>query len=429
MHRFDSISVSHRTFPRLVSICGIFLCGVGCTIAPINCAAPDPDVAEDAGGDVVVDAGTGAADAGQLNDAGTGIGDGGSAPSDAGQDAQDAGEMPDGGATACADSDSPLGSLVLREGYTLSGTAAIPDDVIAVASYVASDAEVHLAALRSGDLSVRDLGIWPELGDDTLLFSLVAEDDNVVMPFPSAYLAGNGSSLAAGYTAYDADSFTFPGTIAWWNGTDTSYLAAEGNYSAVMYDDLLWVNGLGAGDAGDASGVYGMGFENDALIGKTLATFPSEWNAYSGHNAVTSTGIALLGGFFSWNDVFSNHLIAVSADELTAAWSNNTTISLEEKPVVASGSGEAGDMLSVATMGADVAILRGVFGQTATGVFRIMLQQQDDDEVSANGDETPVLTTVDDCTPVHFVSTFASGLMVAVGNPGSMRLLRLSVAE
>ena len=415
-------------FSRVLSMCGLLMLGVGCTIAPINCAQPADD-----GNDNIVDSGT-VADAGPI-DASSSNEDSG-VQDDSGVEAGDAGDHSDGGnvadggeglgdagTSACADSDSDLGTLSLADGFVVAGSASMPDDVVAVSSFIGNDDATHLAILRSDDLSVRDLGVWPDLGEDTVLFKLIADDDSVESPFPSSYLAGNGNLLAAGYTAYDAENSGFPGKIALWNGNEVSYMQADGNYSAAMYDDILLINGLGAGDVGDTAGIYGAGLVDDTWSGKALASFPTDWNAYSGHNAVTSDGVAILGGYFTYNDVMSNHLLAVPAAELSTAWVNGTPVSLENKPVVASG-----DMLSVAAMGPQLAILRGVYGQTADGVFVTELQVEND-TVSAVGDEVAVLTSTDECTPIHFVSKVENDLMVAVGNTGAMKLLRISASE
>ena len=415
---------------RIFSMCGLLTLGVGCTIAPINCA-PDTDddgsSAADAGAvadaGVAVDAGDTIEDAGVQDDAGSGTLDGGDTSSDGGVVSDDGGSETDAGTVACTDTDSALGTLVLADGYVLTDSASIPDDAIAVAPYTGTDAATHLAILRSTDLSVRDLGVWPALGEDTTLFNLVPDDADVESPYASGYLVGDGSLLAAGYTAYDADTSSFPGKLALWNGTEVTYLQADGNYSAAIYNDILLVNGLGAGDVGDAAAVYGAGLINDAWVGRELATFPAAWGAYSGYNAVTSDGVALLGGYFTYDDVMSNHLIGLPASELSAAWENETPVSLEGKPVIASG-----DMLSVASMDAKLAILRGSYGEVADGVFVLELQTEND-TVSALGDEAAVLTSTDECTPIHFVSTFESDIMVAVGNTGAMKVLRISQAE
>lgn len=413
-------SIRSRTangFSRFLSSCGLLLCGVGCTIAPINCAPPDTNDTPPGDAGSSFDGGVDAGDAGSRGDAGSWI--------DAGSTVEDAGTSEDAGVTACPSPSSELGSLVLGNGYALAGAVSIPDDVVAVAAWTGTGVDVRVAALRSGDLSVRDLGVWPALGEDTQLFSLVAAEDDVDAPFGSSYLAGNGTSLAAGYTytGSGSDEPAYPGKIALWDGDAVDYVSAPGNFSAFMHNDVLVINGQGAGDISGSEAIYGVGFENDAPVGKTLATFPSDWNAYSGYSAVTSSGIALLGGFFTLNDITGNHLVAATVDDIDDAWSNNVPFSLADRPVVASG-----NLLSVAGWGTDVAILRGDWGQPADGIFRAPLAN-DNGTVTVTGDEIPVLTTVDACTPIHFISTFESDLMVAVGEAGNMRLLRVSHAE
>lgn len=363
----------------------------------------------------------GAGDAGASQDAGVPAPDAGGPTGDAGVPAD-----------PCANAtfDDALGTLRLAPGFALIGSAPLPESAIAAAALDVAG-ESHVAVVDGVTLEVKDLGPWPTLSAGISLFSLLPADESAEAPFASYFLASTGSDLAAGYTSFDTEAFTFPGQVVWWNGTSAAWFAAEGNYSAAFTvpegaaesaGPMLLVNGLSATTLAEGAAIYGVR-DHDAWSTGIVATFPESWGAYSGYTAVTTAGIAVVGGFYALAEApATNHLHALPSASLAPAAGEDVAAELGDNDRIWSGSA-----LQVSAFGAGIAVLEGDYGAPIDGLRYLPLLASTTG-VEA-GPQRDILSAADACTAITLLAPMGEDLLVGLADRAGSRLLRIQQAD
>lgn len=299
--------------------------------------------------------------------------------------------------------DPALGDLLLRNGATVTQSAALPAGITTVGLVgttlygVGTDKQLH----RLGTLPTLTLG--PALAS-VLSPADVAADAGA---FLGGSLATSGTQLLTGYTKSGAG---FPGSVLVYETADggVRHLSAPGNYTAAGFASGFLVNG-GSLDSASGAGVFVL----DPQGAYGLATFDAAWMASSGYTGVTANGVFLL-GYFDGSD-FKNHVRAVTPSLSAPALTGRSSFALLGAAEVLA----ADDSLDFATVGDDAVVVRGgydavTFAAFTTRVERLPLT------LSGSGTQTvtagaPVtlLEATHRCTSVSFV--VGSGAQVLVG--------------
>jgi hypothetical protein len=302
--------------------------------------------------------------------------------------AEDAG--PDGPDPVDPVDPAVLGTLTLNEGYSLVGSASLPEDVTAVAAVTGIDS-LQVYGVDSTANAVLSLGEWPALGKSDVLFDLVPDGETPSTVFASPFLATDGSArLAAGYTEpFNPMTGTALGKVAVYDlaqgGSSLTHVDAPLNYTAAFLGDRLVVNGGGLGAASEGNALY---WWDDTELPSTglLAVFDEAWQASSGFSA-TAAGVLAAGGFYDDGDGAGNHLLRVTAAEADAVVDGSDAIDLAAAERVATGA---------------------IF---AAGASR---------------EPTFVLETTDDATTIELIASIADDLLVGVSDDDGRRLLRIA---
>lgn len=319
------------------------------------------------------------------NDGGTG---GGAGAEDSGTDA--------GVDCATVARDPALGTLALRNGATVTGSAALPSGYATVGAVGG-----QLYALSwNNQLSL--LGTFPTLAAGAPFDFVDPVDVNDGgLTFASSFVAARGTQVAVGYTRSD-----FGGQVVVLETADggVQRFEAPGNFSMAALGGAWLVNGLGF-DTHVGAGLYVM---DDAGV-YPLATFPA--GASSGYVTVLGDG-TLVAGYADGNYV--NHLHAVPDSTYGASMTARAPFALGDAVELffgadyVSGVVAAGDALVLARNGA------GSFTPTRVEVLPL-----------DGGAPVALLERPDVCTSIDFVAGGADAVWVGVTDRDGARLLKV----
>lgn len=350
------------------------------------------------GGSAITGGGTAVTGGGTASTGGgTGVTGGGSATTGGGTGV-DAG--PDCNTIAL---DPALGTLVLRNGATVSSYGLMPNDFVAVGAI--GDQFWGLNALNQ----LRFLGALPTLAPGAVIPIRSPEDtDAGALIFGSPFVATLGTQVMVGYTKLD-----YSGALFIYETTDAGarYVSAPGNFTAASVANRWVVNSLGLDGLSDA-GVYAL----DDVGAYSLAAFDPAWA--SGYTAATTNGVLLIG--YS-DSSFTNHLTATTPASYGASFAARDSISLSNATElhVEGTDGIAG----IGWAGDDVVYLRSVNYKPA----RVEVQPLGYDGASLDaGTPETVLERVDVCTNLLFVGGQPDGVVVGVQDRTGSRLLKIA---
>ncbi len=346
--------------------------------------------------------------------------DAGTEPTDAGTDAgMDAGTDP------CANvpHDPKLGTLQLQMGFAAATeTAMLPEGIGAVTA-VPNGSEFKLYGLRDTDIYA--LGTWPNvaLGAASLQSIYAEADRDGGTRYPNGYLTNDGTRLLAGYTK-PGPVTSIPGTVLVYDTAtpaNSTYLAANGNYTAAGFDGGFFINGQGIEGASEGgNGIYALKTSATPYQGSKVAPFPVA-EAFSSATAVASNGVAV----FGYSQYPTDTLRAVAPATYTPALSSGTPFTLTDTnaPEVYSGT----DLKSVTGFGEGVALHRGTFTTTSDiSRFELTLGGITPTSVTV-GERKSVLTVANTCTDVVLMAPMGPDLLVGVKDKNGRRLVRLQV--
>jgi hypothetical protein len=332
----------------------------------------------------------------------------------------------DAGTDPCvtAQHDPKLGTLQLQTGFTAAAeTATLPEGIGAVTA-VPSGAEFKLYGLRNTDLYA--LGTWPNvaLGAAPLQSIYAEADRDGGTKYPNGYLTNDGTRLLAGYTK-PGPLTNVPGTVLVYDTAtpaNSTYLSANGNFSAAGYSGGFFISGQGLEGASEGgNGIYGLKTGATPFQGSKVATFPTA-ELFSSATAVASNGVAV----FGYSNYPTDTLRAVAPATYNPEISSGAPFVLNDTnaPEVYSGT----DLKSAAGFGQGVALHRGTF-TTTSDVSRFALTLSGVAPTSPSvGQRMPVLTTSNTCTNVVLLAPMGPDLLVGVKDKNGRRLVRLQVA-
>jgi len=338
-------------------------------------------------------------------------------PTDAGTDA---------GTDPCAtvQHDPKLGTLQLQTGFTAAETGTLPEGIGAVTA-VPSGAEFKLYGLRNTDLYA--LGTWPNvaLGAAPLQSIYAEADRGGGTKYPNGYLTNDGTRLLAGYTK-PGPLTNVPGTVLVYDTAtpaNSTYLSANGNFSAAGYSGGFFISGQGLEGASEGgNGIYGLKTGATPFQGSKVATFPTA-ELFSSATAVASNGVAV----FGYSNYPTDTLRAVAPATYNPEISSGAPFVLNDTnaPEVYSGT----DLKSAAGFGQGVALHRGTFTTTSdVSRFELTLGGITPKSVTVGALQSVLTTTNNTCTHVVLLAPMGPDLLVGVKDKNGRRLVRLQVA-
>jgi hypothetical protein len=337
----------------------------------------------------------------------------------------DAGTEPtDAGTDACANvpHDPKLGTLQLQTGFAAAETATLPEGIGAVTA-VPSGSAFKLYGLRNTDIHA--LGTWPNvaLGAAPLQSIYAEADRDGGTRFPNGYLTNDGTRLLAGYTKPGPLTNT-PGTVLVYDTAtpaNSTYLSANGNFSAAGYSGGFFINGQGIEGASEGgNGIYGLKTSATPFQGSKVANFPTA-ELFSSATAVASNGVAV----FGYSSYPTDTLRAVAPATYNPEISSGAPFVLNDTnaPEVYSGT----DLKSATGFGAGVALHRGTFTATSDiSRFELTLGGSTPTSVTV-GERKSVLTVSNTCSDVVLMAPMGPDLLVGVKDKNGRRLVRLQV--
>jgi hypothetical protein len=354
---------------------------------------------------------------------------------DAGMTISDGGQESDAGVdpNACLfDENSPLGDFTLASGYSVVDVSRVSSSIMAIAALSTAASTEDIYALDTSTNQVVHLGQWPTLGDNTLVFDLVRNQDQSETTFASGFLVTNGQYLAAGYTLpFDANTGVAPGHIAIYDTAagETEeplvHINADNNFHANFLDSYLIVNGSSIDGNGSTNGVYAWDLIASTSIGQ-VAAFPGDASA-SGYTIVPTGDVVGLGYY---DASFTNQMKVIGKASLVDAIGSMATVSLDGKASILSDG-----FLLADHMGNDLVFANGYYDdsfQLVQGnvVLVPISSETTGGETSHQAGEASAIVSVpaNTCQRIAFLSSIKEDLIIAISDdhPTEIRAVRIT---